>query len=377
MYHNFEGSGTIDPRIPGIEKNIRLTTSDNPSVALGAKRAQLYANRIHNDPRFQLLGMNTITDTPLGKTDKDIRFRHSGSGSVGRMEVKDVRPTWQRRDLAHLKGQIDKMAWSQRVTGELQCYVNRRAVIPELKAYAASKGVAVYENVATGEKSRRAAGKTSIDDVLAKEHQRATIVGRTAIIRGGAATGIGILLMGQSSRSAYHELHLLRSPGEGGSPLMLGHHSAMAGSGASMTVAGGASLAPRFITSERALRFLTGTSRVAGPAAVVFFLTAEGFAVSAYWSGDLSNREFWTMQANLGGGLGGGLVAAAGGALLGGAVGGPPGAAIGSIVFSIGGGFGGAWAADYSARRYYEFKDQEHERAFEKFVFDSYGVTVR
>ncbi len=387
LYHNFEGTGAVAPRIPGVAQNVLLTASDNPNLARGARRTQLYANRIHNDGRFQLLSLNEVDTTPLGKTDKDIVYRHTPSGTKGRVEVKDVRPASQRADLPRLKRQIDKMAYSYRNTGQHQALINRQEVIPEIKAYARAKGVQVYENVATGDQSVRKSGTTSIDAVLDDLHRQGIIAGRLTVIRGGAGVGFGVLMAVKSGLDVHREWVILRNPqtvGEG-SILRLAQHGSFTMTGVGTAVAGGAQVGTVLVTSERAITILTKVGRVSGGAAVVFFLLAEGFAVTAWSQGELGTDEFLALQATIGGGVGGGIGGAWAGAKIGGAAGacfGPKGVliggAIGGMVGGVGGAFGGSYlagsATDYGLRRYHAFRDAEREREFADFVYAMYGV---
>src|ERR1035437_5355707 len=54
MFKNFEGEYSIDPTIPGVEEAARLSSSSNPNVAKGYRRALRYAQIIDNDKRFVL-----------------------------------------------------------------------------------------------------------------------------------------------------------------------------------------------------------------------------------------------------------------------------------------------------------------------------------
>ncbi len=387
LFRNFEGQGAIDPTIPGVEKNIRLCVSDNTNVAKGARRTQLYANRIHNDPRFRLVGLDTLTDTPIGKTDKDITYRHRQTGVAGRIEVKQWSIETQRTNFRSLKKQIQKMAISQRQTGELQSLMFRGDVIPKVRTYAARFGIPVYDNVATGTKTSRLSTAVPIEGVLNDLDRRATVVGRTRMVAGGASLGIGLVTTFYSGKAAFSELERLASasPTNSGSSLRFGRHASLALSGIGMTVRGGADLGKLISASTRNARVLTVSARVAGGVAIAAFLVSEGFLIAEYLHGDMTTREFTSTQAALGGGLAGALAGAGAGAkagaFIGVWVGGPPGAAlggsIGAVVGGVGGSFAGAAVAQRGINEWYSFRDAKVEREFRDFVFTHYGASNR
>ena len=189
MFKDFAGSGAFDPATPGMEKNLRLTGSLNRSVALGAARNHLYAVQVQKHPEFTLLALDKPVLGISGKivTDKDIYFQHRETGRLCRIESKDVRTDSQRADVLHYKRQIAIMAAEYRATGELQAYVNRREVIPELKAFARKLGVPVYENVVT---RNRVVGSRQMpfDEVLNDIHRQAGLYGRTRLLASGGVT---------------------------------------------------------------------------------------------------------------------------------------------------------------------------------------------
>ncbi len=157
IFKDFRDSGAFDPTIPGIEKNIRLTASSNRNVRKGAVRNHLYAVKVHRHPEFTLLAVDKPLWGSNGKmvTDKDICFQHNKTGTLCRIESKDVSIASQRGNLPHYKKQIRQMASEYRKTGEVQAYINRHEIIPELKEYAKIEGVPTYENVITGERKLR------------------------------------------------------------------------------------------------------------------------------------------------------------------------------------------------------------------------------
>ena len=158
IFKNFEGDFAFDPTIPGVEKNLRLAASQNANVRKGAVRTHLYQTKVQNDPRFKVLAVNELVyDSGTGKllTDRDIVFQHRATGIIGRIEVKNISLESQRSSLENYKVQINKMAAEMERTGQPQAWVNRQEVSAQLKQYANSKGIPVYENVITGERPLR------------------------------------------------------------------------------------------------------------------------------------------------------------------------------------------------------------------------------
>jgi len=155
VFGNFEGRMRINPAIPGVEKNLIYTASKNPQVVKGAVRNHLYATRVYHDSRFKLLAVDEPQFGRTGKmiTDKDIKFVHRKTGLQCRIESKTVKLQSQKSNPQHYKRQIDKMAREFRRTGELQGWLNHERVTPELREYAARRGVPVYEKVQTGPKA--------------------------------------------------------------------------------------------------------------------------------------------------------------------------------------------------------------------------------
>jgi hypothetical protein len=90
---------------------------------------------------------------------------------------------------------------------------------------------------------------------------------------------------------------------------------------------------------------LVSLTKWGGRLGVAGTVLAEGFLVSQYMSGDLTERQFWHGQASLGGGLAGGFAGAWVGAKVGAATGAGIGAAVGSIIPGAGTAAGAAIGA--------------------------------
>lgn len=385
LFRGLAGPGSVDFSIPGIDVNLRLTTSDNRNVARGATRTHLYATRIHHDSRFQLLAVNQPTRTPLGMTDKDIVYRHRGTSTRGRIEVKSLSPHSQRRNLTDLKRQIDKMAYSWRATGESQAFVNRHGIIPELKTHLRGKGIPSYENVATGRQSLRVRGTQSIDQVLNDLDRRATAIGRTRMLRSGAGTGLGLFLLARGSRDVYEEWRALRETESTrqGSLNRLGQHASIGVAGLGLSVSSFADRGASLNSSTRGARWLSRIGKWGGRIVPVASLAAAYFTYRSYRNGEISRREFVTMRNSLAGGAIGGLGGAWAGAKAGAIAGawfGPWGAGIGGFIGSIAGGFAGGYAgsslAEYGTNSQFQFEQEQDRRAFEEFVYGFYSANT-
>lgn len=391
MFQNLEGAGVFDPTIPGVEKNLRLTASWNLNVSKGAARNHVYAVRVARDPSFRLLAVDWPLFDPAGRmlTDKDLLFQHRPTGTRCRIESKDVQPESQRRALAHYQTQIDKMAAEYRRTGELQAFVNRRAVVPELKDYARRQGVPVYENVVTSERNL-GAGQTRFDAVLADMRRQATIRASLKLWQGGAQAGLGVAVLaeaipalcedfaGGADADASSETPWVRTA----------QHGALAAGGGLMMTSGTIGLGSRFSPAVAGGSRWMALGRWSGRAGAAAVVAADAFVVWQYQQGWLTPRQFWSAQSGFAGGIvGGGVGGWAGaksGALAGGAVGAffgpegiPIGAAIGGFLGGVGGAYGGGYLgstwASHATASYYLFKDQDTERRFVEFLGAYYG----
>ncbi len=381
LFNNFQGRGAIDPAIPGVEKNVRLCVSDNPNVARGARRTQLYATRIYNDPRFKLLAIDEPTSTPLGRTDKDIRFRHRATGTEGRIEVKEWTEATQRSNRPKIEKQIRKMAASAHATGEKQALIFRKGVIPEIRDYARRYGIPVYDSVATGEKTKLASGATPVESVLDDLDHQIRVATRLRVLRAGASVGFGLLTAITSGRTALAEYQLVRRGY--GSWKRFGHHASITVSGIGLTVAGGAEVASLLASGSRWAGRLTRISSGGRVLAAFAFLAAEGFLFWEWRAGEISTREFALSQGLLVGGLVGGLGGAWVGATLGAGIGsffpGPGtaiGAAIGGILGGIGGALVGSRAGESAVNMWYEFRDAQQHQKFRDYVYKYFGAYI-
>ncbi len=384
IFNNFTGKGAIDPAIPGVQKNILLVASSNKNVSQGAVRTQLYANHIHNDPRFRLLAINETARTPLGNTDKDIRFLDRRTGTTLRIESKEVGLKCQASDARRLRAQIDKIAWEYRRSGELGAIINRNKLLPGIRLYAATRDVPVYECVVTGKTTLRK-GRIHVSDVLDDLARSARVRGRVRMLAGGPSAGLGALLLVQNAPAAYKSLVLSldATTRTNQTVVNLGKSGSLALSGAAMTAAGISDLSTATTTNATVRGLLTKVSRRGGAIAVVGFLGAEGFMVYEYAFGEVTKREFVTSQAGLLSGVGGSVAGAWLGAKAGGLSGsvlGPVGTVIGAGIGGIAGGLGGGYLAStqatLAAGRYYDFKDAELDRRFASYVYALYEVPL-
>src|SRR6266446_3302841 len=305
LFKDLAGHGAVDLSIPGVTKNLLLTTSDNPNVAKGARRTQLYVTKLSHDPRFKILALNEPVKTPLGNTDKDLRYSIPSTGTTGRIEIKDLQLDSQRRNVKAYMRQMDKMHSEFRRTGELQSFLNRRDVTPELKAYARDRGITVYENVVTGEQSAKIKGANRIETVIDDMARRHIAVGRTRVLSGGSSTAFGLLLTYEAVPQAWHDVRdLIESENRNEQRVLRAlHGTTLSASGLAQTVAGGSTLMRSVVTNARTLEFFTATGRWGGGIATATFLIAEGIIIWQYNAGQLTPREFWSHEAGLVGAL--------------------------------------------------------------------------
>ena len=204
LFRNFEGNHSIDPRIPGVEKSVRLLMSGSKSQRKGYARELVYAVGYHNGPRFTLVGMNQIVKRSWGNTDKDIVIRHKSTGLYARNEVKDISIGSQSTNIRDYKKQIDKMAREGRLTGQPQFWINAREVIPEIERYALSKGVTVHANVSTSSSPK--ANRVAFIDVSNDIDRRMITAARNRSILGGAGLAFGALTLVDSAPLAWDDI---------------------------------------------------------------------------------------------------------------------------------------------------------------------------
>lgn len=386
LYGNFTGSRNIDPRIPGVEQTVRLSSSSNPNVAKGYRRALLYATKLHHDPRFKLLELNRPQRGATGKliTDKDIWYRHLASGAIGRIEVKDVSVASQRANLAYYQRQMDKMAAEFRRTGELQAWMNRKAIIPELRDYARQRGIPTYGNVVTGDASARVPGTMSVGEALQDIDRHHNRIGLARRVGAGAQIGFGALLLSRSLPLAVHDARLLLDAEQRSAivAFRFGEHAGWAVSGASSLGVGTAQLVATFTSNEQRLASLTRASRTGGMICVAAFLAAEGFSVLRYAQGDITQRQFLAEQSSLAAGLGGSVagawvgakVGAGIGVWIGGPVGAPVGGTLGAVVGGVAGGYTASAIALHGLQRWFDLRDEQQAGEYQRFLYSHYSL---
>ena len=372
LFKDFEGKSYIEPTIPGVTKNFNALNSLSPQQAKGAARTLLFATRVYQDPRFQLVAVDQPVNASYGRTDKDLVLRHRQTGQLSRIEVKDVKPASQRADLERIKGQIDKMAAEYKSTGELQAWANRQETIPAIKVYAIEKGIPVFETTKQSEFSK----------VLDDFDRRSIEQTRMNFASGGFSTGVGLMLLYSST----HELLELSQAetDDFAVRLKIGEQGAMLVAGGGLTASGLAQFGSQFASKGSVVAKLPlgGVTKWGGRLGFAGILTAEGFAIAEYKTGAINNRQFYTMQSSLGGGLAGG----AGGTVIGFWIGGgvgclfgpeafPVGAGIGEFVGGVVGGFGGAELGNMAASGYYRNLAETQKQEVEASIYQHYGVS--
>lgn len=343
IFNNFAGRMAIDPSIPGVEKTARLLASSNRAQVKGHTRELLYAIRLDNDGRNQLVEMSRKLDRPWGKTDADIVIRNRRTSLYGRIEVKDYSLRSQITNEAKLKIQMDKMAREGRLTGQPQFWINRHGITPQLRSHAMRAGVVTMERVATGR--RLPPNVQSFDSALARMDAQFGRLARDRAIASGSMIGIGMALLTHTLPEARDALYAVSVPGPASTDARL--RLASSGSyslGAAGLVASGSVLtfAPRF--GELAQNRLFGFAKVGGLAAVAALGAGVAIDVQRYRSGVLSSERLWqsALKASVqfagaaaGGWLGGSLAGLAAANPLAVAAGGVAGSTVGAAAVHL------------------------------------------
>ena len=375
MFDNFDGDFSFNPDLPGLRTAVRLSASENRNVVRGSVRTLRYAGVLNGDNRFELTSLNGLTKTLSGKTDSDIEFRHRGTGRIGRIEVKELSPETQRRNIRKIELQIKKMAEDRRDTGRMQVWINRRRNIPEIEALGRRYGITVYGDIATGRVALKD-GQPSLRLVL--DHLDHQVRMRMAV-SGGAQLGFGLFQVVASGSEAWSELQTLIDNDriDMASLIRLGQHLSMTAAGMSFSFSGSVQVAQSFGSVSKLARL----SRWSGRLGIGLTLVAGGFVAWQYQNGQLTDRAFNRSWVSMGGGVVLGAGGAWGGALTGAAVGsmfGPAGTAVGGLVGGLAGGFGGGWLgsqlASQGLENYYTIKNQRMENERVADIYSLYDL---
>jgi hypothetical protein len=366
IFKNFEGDFYLDPVIPGVEKNIRFLASPSWQQAKGARRTLLFGTAIQNDGRFELLALDEPTMTKLGRTDKDLSFRHTDTGRMCRIEVKDVSLSSQRADIVRIEGQIDKMADDYRRTGDLQAWVNRQGVLPEIEAYARFQGIPVFAECK----------QSDLGQLLDHFDRLARWKANFRLFGSFVEAGFGAVLIATEGPQAFHDASgVWQSNGSDvESWLRLGRDTSLTGMGATMLTSGAVGVTSRF--SGSSVEWLGGVeafSEWAGPLGLGLYVVADGFdegvAVWDYRHGTISRQHFISESAGVGTGLGtvslgaiiGTFIEPGGGTLIG--------AGIGSLVA-----LPASWGTTHLVDSHYEKLNVSQQEQVRTAVYDHYGV---
>lgn len=385
MFRGFlSESFNLSPTTPGLSTTVRLLASDNRNVVIGNARTLRYAMSLQSDGRFNVVGLNRPRLNSAGATDADIIFRHQATGLQVRMEVKNMTPNSQRANLGRIHSQILKMAQDARVTCERQVWANRQNVLPEVRAFAEGHGVSVEERLRTGNTNVRP-GDRSFQDFANGLDEELRVQARFTAVAGSVKAGMGAYLAYQAIRQL--EMDIANFSDTHGDWLRVGEHGSTLVAGGGFGTAGVVQLARQIPALANSAR-LVSLTKWGGRLGVAGTVLAEGFLVGQYFSGNLTERQFWHGQASLGGGLAGGaacsFVGLKAGALAGGAIGSffcpGPGTAIGAaiggttgaIVGGIGGGYTGAHFAGRGVENLYQFQDAEQQERYAQFLLHHY-----
>jgi hypothetical protein len=200
-------------------------------------------------------------------------------------------------------------------------------------------------------------------------------------IAGGVTTVVGLLMLFQETPKEWTAINNLftASPDERFAALLsVGEHSSFMIMGGGFTVGGLAQTAAGFAREAKTMSRLANIGKWGGRVGWAGFILAEGFAITEYETGNMSERQFYTAQAAVVAGTGGGIIA---GTLSGVAVGfclgwetGP-----GVVITSIVGGFAGGYAASKTAtmlvENYYSSLDENQKKQVRELIYEHYKVT--
>ncbi len=369
IYRNFSGPFSIDPTIPNVEKSLLMEFSGSNSQAKGYRRELLYSMELHNDPRYTLTAMNEPLKRKWGNTDADIMMRHRATGLMGRIEVKDYSRNSQYTNFPKLKVQIDKMAREGAHTGQLQFWVNRRALIPEIEHYALKKRVIPLGNVST---SRFARGATMSSGEAMSEFDRHFFkADQRRISLGAGQTAFGMWMLLEALPEAWGDFENIMNPQSRSSQawMRFGQSGSTAVAGGAMTISGVSFAASRFGgRGSQATMYKLG--KTGGLTSLAALAASESFLIARYARGDVMSQEFWTSQW---------ILASTGtGSFAGGWIGGSASFLLfknplwGAVAGSGGGGWLGQAIGTSSAQTYYDWKFGKIDEQFGKWVYARY-----
>lgn len=371
IYREFSGAYSIDPTIPNVQKSLLMEFSGSKAQAKGYRRELLYAVEFHNDPRFTLLAMNEPLKRKWGNTDADLLVRHKATGLMGRVEVKDYSGNSQSTNLRALKIQIDKMAREGAHAGQLQFWMNRREVIPEIERYAMKKGVVPLGNVSTGRTSR---GVTlSSVEALNELDRQFMKVDQRRMTMGVGQAAFGAWMLVEALPGTWRDFSNALDPDTRSSQawLRLGQSGSSAIAGGTMMLSGGALAMARFSGSALQPRMYAF-----GKGGGIFSLAALGisetFLIARYAQGDVLAQEFWTSQWVLATTGAGSIAGAWAGWLTSSFL-------IKNPIFgATAGGTGGGWLGQEigqrTAQKYYDWKFGKLDQQFGDWVYAQYQV---
>jgi hypothetical protein len=376
IFNNFDGRMSIDPSIPGVERTARLLASSNRSQVKGHTRELLYAIRLHDDGRNQLVEMGRKLQRPWGKTDADIVIRNHRTGLSGRIEVKNYSLRSQITNEAKLMQQMNKMALEGKLTGQAQFWINRHGMTAQLRKHAERSGIVAIERVATGH--RLPANIQPFDTALTRMDEHFARIARQRAIASGASAGIGMQLLTATLPATWAALEEISAPGEASVDARL--RLARNGSyslGAAGLMASGSALTFASGSSELIQTRMFGITKVSGLVSLAALGTGIAIDVQRYRNGSLAAEQLWNTALR----SSGQLAAATAGGWLGGSLAGittanPIAIGAGSLAGSTAGAAAFQLAGNAVANRQMRAEQQRFDQAFGDTVRQRYGVPV-
>lgn len=373
MFKNFDPEFfRLDPDLPGLDKIIKLIASDNSKKSIGHAREILYANSIESDGRFKMLSFGEERkypnlNSPQGSSSKlitkgeaDLLFIHKETGQKVRMEVKKTNLRSQRANINKYKSQIIKMAYDFRTKGEIQIFVNRHEILPELKEFAKKHGVQIAENVSS--KSNAKPPTQSIDKIIDKLDKDIIRQARFSALTGlTMQASMGICFAILSANKLKNSIQ--NNDGSDISSFRIAKDGISFVGGLSFASGQVGNLAlknPKWENSKSLKIF----SKYAGRMGIAFAALGEAFEIIEFARGYKTPREFYRGQTSIVAGVGGGAGGAYIGAVICAPIFPPFGSIVGGILFGVGGGFLGSTVADKTVDQIYYFNDQKLDKRY-------------
>lgn len=271
-YERRFGDYLPNPDIEGIDKNIRLTGSDNPNQVKGAVRELLYEKGFTEGGEFKVLAIGKKLGSKYGRTDIDLYLQHRRTGIKVAVEVKENELANQNIDA--YKTKIERLAAYSKDSGDPVVLLSRDELKPEIKQIWENNGAKVYDRVVTGAKNGQKSGNMRFQDMQEDLSGKLT---RVRLAEGTVSSGFGLLLLYTSGSALLADLNAPHD--DLTSKLRMAENSSLFVSGGAMTAVGISEIGSRFVKSDRALSVVGGVTKWGGRATLAGIIIAEPIAL--------------------------------------------------------------------------------------------------